>query len=239
MIHRVLVTRPEPGASDTAERLAELGFEPDVLPLSETVSLAVTGFAGAGEVDLVAVTSANAMRHAPPDLINALASKQCFAVGERTADACRQSGFLRVVSADGDAAGLAEMIIDRSSEGTRIGYLCGKVRRPDFEAELARNRRLVIPIETYDTKPLMPSAMEVQQAVGGASVDAVLVYSAETARQLSRLLEQPPIAKLLKDAVFCCLSQRIALDLAVDPARIRVAPRPEQEALFGVLQRGG
>ncbi|TJX45058.1 MAG: uroporphyrinogen-III synthase, partial [Mesorhizobium sp.] len=36
---RVLVTRPEPGASRTARKLEEMGFEPLLLPLTETVAL--------------------------------------------------------------------------------------------------------------------------------------------------------------------------------------------------------
>ncbi|RWD19075.1 MAG: uroporphyrinogen-III synthase, partial [Mesorhizobium sp.] len=36
---RVLVTRPEPGASRTAQRLEEMGFQPILLPLTETVAL--------------------------------------------------------------------------------------------------------------------------------------------------------------------------------------------------------
>ncbi|RVD11473.1 uroporphyrinogen-III synthase, partial [Mesorhizobium sp. M7A.F.Ca.ET.027.02.1.1] len=36
---RVLVTRPEPGASRTAHRLEEAGFQPVLLPLTETKAL--------------------------------------------------------------------------------------------------------------------------------------------------------------------------------------------------------
>ncbi|TIX52492.1 MAG: uroporphyrinogen-III synthase, partial [Mesorhizobium sp.] len=38
---RVLVTRPEPGASRTAQRLLDQGFQPILLPLTETVALPV------------------------------------------------------------------------------------------------------------------------------------------------------------------------------------------------------
>ncbi|MGB5801993.1 MAG: hypothetical protein WBG88_17980, partial [Mesorhizobium sp.] len=41
MARRVLVTRPEPGAAGTAKRLAALGFEPVLLPLTQTVALPV------------------------------------------------------------------------------------------------------------------------------------------------------------------------------------------------------
>ncbi|TIT17702.1 MAG: uroporphyrinogen-III synthase, partial [Mesorhizobium sp.] len=59
---RVLVTRPEPGASRTARRLADAGFQPILLPLTETVALAVD--AGAVADAAAAITSFGAWRTA-------------------------------------------------------------------------------------------------------------------------------------------------------------------------------
>src|SRR5882757_8304646 len=73
---RVLVTRPEPGASRTAIRLEAQGFQPVLLPLTETVMLPVETKTISGVV-AVAVTSANAVRHAPKELIAALAALPC------------------------------------------------------------------------------------------------------------------------------------------------------------------
>ena len=57
---RVLVTRPQPSASRTAGLLEARGFQPILLPLTETVALTVE--ANAGNAIAVAVTSANAVR---------------------------------------------------------------------------------------------------------------------------------------------------------------------------------
>src|SRR3954468_16736309 len=77
---RVLVTRPQPGASRTMRRLRELGFEPLLLPLTETVGLPVGADAASDNAVAVAATSANAVRHAPKELIGALAALPCHAV---------------------------------------------------------------------------------------------------------------------------------------------------------------
>ncbi|TIM00109.1 MAG: uroporphyrinogen-III synthase, partial [Mesorhizobium sp.] len=80
-MRRVLVTRPEPGASRTAQRLEDLGFKPILLQLTETVALPVDADRVAANAAAVAVTSANAVRHAPKEISAALAGLPCHAVG--------------------------------------------------------------------------------------------------------------------------------------------------------------
>ncbi|MBN9252948.1 MAG: uroporphyrinogen-III synthase, partial [Mesorhizobium sp.] len=92
-MRRVLITRPEPGASHTARKLAELGFEPVLLPLSDTIPLFPEPSAVPSDAAAVAITSANAIRHAAPDLLSALSSLPCHAVGTKTAQAARSAGF--------------------------------------------------------------------------------------------------------------------------------------------------
>ncbi len=62
---RVLVTRPEPAAAQTAAKLRAAGYEPVLLPLSRTVALS---FTVPDEVfDALTITSANAFRHIAPE----------------------------------------------------------------------------------------------------------------------------------------------------------------------------
>lgn len=230
---RVLVTRPEPAASSTAVQLAALGFEPVVLPLSRTVSLTVPAIDGG--VDFVAVTSANALRHASEAVLGRLRSIPCFAVGDRTARAAASAGFAEVTAANGDVGALIALLAQRAKRGGRIAYLCGRVRRPDFEVSGLYHGWDITPIGTYDTLGLLPSNAEIEQVADAKPVDYVLVYSVKAAEALNELLDQPAATKWLNLAVFCCLSSRIADALGVDKARIRVAARPEQDALLAVL----
>lgn len=84
----VLVTRPEPGASATARALAGRGFEPIVLPLTRTEPVAC-GPLGDQAYDALALTSANAIRHASVELTGRAAALPVYAVGEATAAAAR------------------------------------------------------------------------------------------------------------------------------------------------------
>ena len=135
MTRRVLVTRPEPGASATAERLKAMGFVPVVLPLTRIVPVRPPE---PGPCDAVAVTSANALRHAPEDLIASLAKKPLFAVGDATAEAARQAGFADVRAAAGTAADLAAMMGGALPPGARILHLAGRDRTEGFGEDLRR-----------------------------------------------------------------------------------------------------
>ena len=234
MARRVLVTRPDPGATRTARRLEALGFEPVLLPLSETRALPVARGSVPTDATAVAVTSANALRHAPSGLIERLRRLPCHAVGARTAESARKAGFFSVNEGPGDAAALADMIAIELGK-TTLAYLCGRVRMPEFERRLGMNGTKVAPIETYDTIALAPDPTFVRQQLGGQPIDAVLLYSARSAAAFGTLMEMHAEADLLMRGATCfCLSGRIASAL-VDGLRIAVAPDPNEDALLDLL----
>ena len=231
---RVLVTRPEPGASRTARRLQQAGFQPIVLPLTETVALPVDAEFVPG--DAVAVTSANAVRHASNEVIAALAALPCHAVGARTAEAARKKGFFSVLEGSGDAEALADSIA-MALPGKEITYLCGRVRFPVFEQELKTAGVQVHAVETYDTLAVGYSDEAILERLSGQPADVVLLYSAKAAAAMRALSGRPALQKLFEKARFFALSARIAaaLDDAAEE-RIRVAAQPDEEALLALLQ---
>lgn len=234
MARRVLVTRPDPGATRTARRLEALGFEPVLLPLSETRALPVVRGIVPTDATAVAVTSANALRHAPSGLIERLRQLPCHAVGVRTAESARKAGFFSVNEGPGDAAALADMIAIELGKAT-LAYLCGRVRMPEFERRLGLNGTKVVPIETYDTIALAPDPTYVRQQLGGQPIDAVLLYSARSAAAFGTLMEMHAEADLLMRGATCfCLSGRIASAL-VEGLRVAVAPDPNEDALLDLL----
>ena len=240
MRRRVLVTRPEPAAAATARRLAALGFEPILLPLTQTRPLPVA--VGellesriGGEAEAVAVTSANGVRHASPELVAALAHLPCYAVGQKTARAAMAAGFAAIHEGPGDAEGLAAVMATEFS-GRTIVYLCGRVRLAGFEQALAVAGVGVFPVETYDTLAVEYGDDAVAARFGGRRVDAVLLYSAKAAGIAHELANRPALAHLFRDATFLCLSRRVASAFpSVDEERIRISLEPNEEALLGLL----
>ncbi|MER9329424.1 uroporphyrinogen-III synthase [Mesorhizobium sp. M0488] len=233
---RVLVTRPEPGASRTARKLRETGFQPIVLPLTETTALPVEARSVPGDAIAVAVTSANAVRHAPRDIVTGLATLPCHAVGKRTAEVAREAGFLSVAEGPGDAEALADSMAAAFS-GKTVAYLCGRVRFPVFEQTLKADGVRIQAVETYDTLAVAYPDKAVVERLSGQPVDAVLLYSAVAAAAMRGLIGRPALQGLFEETRFLALSARIAA--AFDDStgnEIRIAAQPDEEALLALLR---
>ncbi|RVA07625.1 uroporphyrinogen-III synthase [Mesorhizobium sp. M7A.F.Ca.US.002.01.1.1] len=233
---RVLVTRPEPGASRTAHRLEEAVFRRFLLPLPETKALPAAAGLIPDDAVAEAVTSANAMRHAPEEIIATLAALPCHAVGRRTAEAARKAGFLSVSEGPGDAEALADVLAADFS-GKTIVYLCGRVRFPAFEQRLGTAGVRVHAVETYDTLTVGYPDEVTLERLSGQPADAVLLYSAKAAAAMQMLARRPALRGLFEKTWVFALSARIAA--AFDDAtgeRIRIAAQPDEEALLALLQ---
>lgn len=226
---RIWITRAQPGADVTAERVRALGHEAIVAPLLavrvlEDVNVDLTGVAA------LAFTSANGVR-AFAD-VSGERSLKVFAVGAATAQAARQAGFKSVLSADGDVEALAEGIAMRRGElrgavlhpgaAEPAGDLAGALEKHGVEA-----RRLVL----YETAPVDLAAPQAQ-ALGRS--DAVLLHSPRAAQVLAKLLKAHPAPQLRALG----LSKAVVKPLA----RTRLAakaypPFPLEAALLNLIDR--
>lgn len=229
----VLVTRPEPGASATAEKLAVMGYAPLVLPLTRIVPLDPPPMSGS--YDAVVATSANALRHAPADLLDSLTDKPLFAVGEATAAAAREAGFGRIETAGGTAAELAALMASRLPRGAKILYLAGRVRTEGFDDLLTGNGFTVETAEVYDAVPTEPDTESLSR-VRAQPPYAALVYSARAGELLAALAGADLVRGAFDDTVFLCISRKAAAALErIATTRIEVSVEPTEEALLGLL----
>ena len=224
---KIWITRTQPGADATAERVRALGHEALVAPL-----LAVRPLEGV-EIDLsgvgaLAFTSANGVR--------TFAEKsgdrrlKVFTVGAATAQAARQAGFRSVLSADGDVEALAEGIAARRGElpglvlhagaAEPAGDLVGALERQGVVA-----RRLVL----YETGPVVFTDAKAQSLV---SADIALLHSPRAARALAKLLKTRPAPKLRAIG----LSKQVLSPLSRTPLGGRQAPpMPLEAALLNLI----
>ena len=233
-MRRVLVTRPEPGASATAQALRSAGFDPVVLPLTGIGPLPVPE-TGLPAVDAIALTSANAVRHAPASLLATIRAIPVHAVGATSAQAAREAGFANVAAGRVDAAGLASAMSQTLAPGSTVLYLCGKVRKPEFEQRLRSRGIRVIPIETYDTVPAEVTDGEVDKLDSGR-LFAALVHSAEAAKALAALAARPAVARSFETTRLVAISRRAAVPAeAVFAGRIVVAQEPTEAAMIEAL----
>jgi uroporphyrinogen-III synthase len=225
-VRRVWVTRAEPGARATAERLRALGFEPLVAPLLE-VRLIPGGPIDLTGVAALAFTSANG--------VAAFAARSperalpVFAVGVATAAAARAAGFTDVVSADGDVEALAPVIAARRPGDGTVLHLAPTEPAGDLVAALTAlgvnaGREIV-----YETVALPPDAEFVAQL---PTFDAVLLHSPKAARALADGLRVADPAVVSNLRAFC-LSPNVAAPLAdLGLAAVHVAAAPNDTALL-------
>lgn len=225
----VWITRAQPGADSTAARVRALGHEPFVAPLL-TVERLASGPVTLEGVGALAFTSANGVSAFCETCADR--SLPVFAVGAATAAAAKAAGFVRVLSADGDVAALADGI------AARAGELGGAVLHPGaaepagdlvgaLEAQGIPARRLAL----YDT---VPAPLTKAQAAALPQLDLALVHSPKAARVLAELLKETPLPRLR----VLSLSKAAMKPLARAPVGARAyAPFPLEAAMLNLIDR--
>lgn len=226
---KIWITRAQPAADATAERVRAMGHEAVVAPLLtvrdlEAVDIDLTGAAA------LAFTSANGVR--------AFAEKsgertlKVFAVGAATAQAARHAGFRSVLSADGDVAALAHALAGRKGELKGAVVHAGAAEPAgDLVGELAQHgveaRRLVL----YETVATPVSEVQARTLL---KCDMVLLHSPRATQALAKLLRAHPTPELkalgLSAAVIKPLA-RIKLAAKLAP------PYPLEAALLQLIDK--
>ncbi len=225
---RVWITRAQPGADRTAERLGDLGYVPIIAPL-----LAVEVISGAvARIDLtniaaIAFTSANGVT-AFAAQTSGLRQLPVFAVGQTTAQAAAQSGFEDVRCANGDAAILARLIADAGLPSTAC-VLAPRAEHPAADlSALLEGVVGVLPVAVYrtvDTEVSPPDVFEV-----------VLIHSPRAAQRLARMIVPEQARRCRVVAIS---------DAAVHPvahlnwAQMQVADAPTGESVLTALGKPG
>ena len=216
MSRTVLVLRPEPGASATAERARRLGLEPVVAPLFTVRPLAWEAPDASG-FDGVLLTSAHAPRQAGPQLGQYL-HLPCHAVGEATATAATQAGFAEVRSGPGDAAALLASL----GKG-RLLHLCGRDHLPLEHSSGEVVRRVVYAADAIEALPV-----EARRAL--ASGAPVLLHSPRAARTFAALVDEAGLPRA--PVAVAAISAAAAAAAGGGWGRIASAAQPRDEALL-------
>lgn len=224
----VLVTRPEPGASETARRLRALHHNPIIAPLLRIRPLALAPCGGFGAV---LVTSGNAVPCLPPSLH----ATPLLAVGNATADRARAAGFAQVISADGDAAALAALTRQTCQPGTALLFATARGQGAPLAAALRAHGFVVHRRAVYAAYPATRMPPAATQALRDGSLSAAMFLSAETARAFVRLLP-PGLAPALAGVDALAIGQLAADALCFLPwRRVRVSAKPTQDSLLAML----
>ena len=228
----VLITRPEPGASETAARVAAIGLVPIVAPLLEIRPLPIR--TPPQRIAAVLLTSGNAV-----DALSALSrSLPVLTVGAATARRARHAGFTNVVSADGDAVALAALVRAqlRPSDGTLL-LASGRAQSLALAADLRASGYRVARRVAYAAIPVPHLPDQARAALLDPHTRTVLLFSAETARHFLLLVRQAGLLGALADREAITIGPQAAMALSEVPwARIRIAAKPTQDDMLALLR---
>ncbi|MBI1187864.1 MAG: uroporphyrinogen-III synthase [Alphaproteobacteria bacterium] len=232
MALRLLITRAEPGAADTARRIAAMDGEAILAPMLSIRTIA--GDADVAGAQALLFTSANGVSAFAAATRERTTPALC--VGDATAAAARQAGFARVESADGDAAALVARAqalfapergpLIHISGAAVAGDVIGALRAAGFAGE----RRVFY---AADPSARLSDDVRARLAATPPMVDGVLFHSPRGAAIFSALMAAtaPQAAPHLFAA---CLSENVAraAERAARWRHVVVAPAPREEALL-------
>jgi uroporphyrinogen-III synthase len=230
---RVVVTRPQLDGERTATALRARGHEVLVAPLMRVEPIAANL---GGEWGAVVVTSANAPNAiADNSARNALIKLPLFAVGRRSAEAARETGFTDVVAANGDVRDFVRLIATRRADGNiPLLYLAGEDRAADLLGELSA-RGIAAEMRVVYRAVTMPFPPALIEALEAGEVDIVMHFSRRSADNYVAGAKTAGIAGPALAVRHLCLSAQVAEPLG-NASRIAIAVRPDEAALIELLQ---
>jgi uroporphyrinogen-III synthase len=229
---KVWITRTEPGASATAARVRDLGFEPVVAPLLVVRQIPDVPIE-LGGVCALAFTSANAVR--------AFAERcserelKVFAVGQATAKAARDWRFRTVLSTDGGVAQLAAGIAARRRELSRGAVLHpgAKESAGDLAGALEKDGIELRSLALYETVEAGPPEAVLAQL---PKLWGVLVHSPKAAKALAAVLKARPATQLRAFAISAAAARPLGKS---GLAAVAAAASPNEDALLALLKTDG
>jgi uroporphyrinogen-III synthase len=171
-MRRVVVLRPEPGASETVQRARDLGLNAVAMPLFEIEPVAWEAPDPAA-FDGLLLTSANAVRFGGAGM-ERLTVLPTHAIGEATAAAAREAGFTVAAVGTGDV----DDLLSGLPAHVKLLHLSGEHRR------LPAGQHAVAPVVVYRSKvlPLPDDPAVLRGAVA-------LVHSPRAGRRLREIVD--------------------------------------------------
>jgi uroporphyrinogen-III synthase len=235
---RLLVTRPEPGASSFAEELRALGHEPVLQPLLEFRGLEFDPsplcVAGA-----LIVTSGNGIRalQATPHIHRAVALP-LFCVGDETARLARSAGFRAVQAVAGTGGELIAKIISSTQRDARLVHVAGEHQAFDLAQALSREGLSMGTVRAYamDARAMFDTWLV--KMFRAQEIDGIILMSPRTAEVFVSLCHGHGLLEYAGVPTYFCLSESVAARLMpLKSTDMRIAARPNRKALLDLLAR--
>ena len=236
---KLIVTRPEPAATRTAEKLQAMGHEVAISPVLEIV--ATDTKMPNGDYSMIIITSASALQVLKQqDFDQPLLNIAVYVVGDKTAKNAKDFGFQNVHSAAGNALDLAELIklrfdVSATAKNPAL-YICGQHSTSGFTDELSKiglnfNRWI-----NYNANLVDHLTNKSINFLTSDDSIGILLYSARSARRFSELIDQQIITYNIDNMNIFVLSSTIKDALSKDLQKVaKIAQKPDEQSLFALI----
>ena len=212
-MRRLLLLRPEPGLSRSAERARALGMEPLLAPLFEIRPVAWSPPIPAN-YDALLLTSANAVRQAGPGLAH-FANLPVHAVGAATARAATENGMTVISTGASDVDGLLGAL----KTPLHMLHLAGENHRT------VESKHRIEVVAVYRAAPIEVPGL----ALCGSTV--VAVHSPRAGHRLSQLVQN----RAGMDVV--AISAAAATACGTGWRSVTIADHPDDDHLLALAAR--
>ena len=214
-MRRLLVLRPQPGASETLDRARQCGLDAFAVPLFEIEPVDWQP-PEPSAFDALLLTSANAVRCAG-ERLSRLRALPVHAVGAATAEAARNAGFEIATSGEWGVDRLLEAI----DPAIRLLHLCGEQRIASSDAD---QRTTAVPV--YRTKAIA------EPDLSGAEGSVALIHSPRAGLRFGELVER---RSLDRSSIMIAAISRAAVDATgTGWSQAQAANHPEDDALLAL-----
>ncbi len=226
----ILLTRPEPGLSETKNHLEALGHKVRLAPMQQIKELKVTIPVAAAYV----ITSPKAVTYGLSKVANK--STPIFAVGKSSAKAAEAAGFTDVSVGEGYAKALLPAIDDhlKGNKGIVL-HLSGVNVVLDIAAELVEAGYKAKRLPCYDTLEVITLPDEVILALTQEKISTALFYSAQALSIFERRVEENGLTEKLASIRLLTLSKRIEEAATLSWGQTKSARRPVEDNLFELI----
>jgi uroporphyrinogen-III synthase len=236
---RLLVTRPEPDASELKAQLEALGHEVLLEPLLRIELLPIVPEAIFSAQALL-VTSRNGVRAiAASEALSAARKLPVYCVGEETAALARAAGFGTVAAGAGRAQDLVPLLKrELKPDGGALLHIAGEQLAFDLAGALTQLGFTVRTLTAYRGISASRLSQSAAAGISAGSIGAVLLMSPRTASIFAKLVEAAGLAHKAAKLDFICLSEAVAGGLgALAPDRRRIAKTPNRAGIIAAVGR--
>jgi len=236
---RLLVTRPQPDARETAARLAAMGHEVLLQPMLRVVFPDPPE--ALPEAAALIATSRNGVRAlAAWPVAAAWRAKPLFVTGEGTAGTAAEAGFTDIRPGAADAAALADRILRDLPKGSGpVVYAAARDRTGALAGGLSAAGYDIRTVEAYRAETVTALDANVTEALRAGRIDGVLVFSRRTAEAFVAAVAAAGLADATSAISCYALSERIAGPLRALSSLVKVAERPDFDGILALIAAVG